>query len=189
MALAFRLVSRNSQLQNDVKLCGYRLLFVADNKVSFSTGKCVFPTHDRSGRFESKRWLLSSKSTQQNRVLPQINTPEYEDQIADFPQNLTAVNFKGLESSFPCVSKKYACSLSLSLSLSDPAITSLILVTVSCDWPHVFLFIFRVHPLKMLFILKELVELFFFSFQDQSRVIQSSLKSQLKLHLFRTAFL
>jgi len=130
MALAFRLVSRNSQLQNDVKLCGYRLLFVADNKVSFSTGKCVFPTHDRSGRFESKRWLLSSKSTQQNRVLPQINTPEYEDQIADFPQNLTAVNFKGLESSFPCVSKKYACSLSLSLSLILPSLAWYLLLLV-----------------------------------------------------------
>ena len=123
MAFAFRFVPRNIKHQSDVALCGHRLLRVAAKKLSYSTGKCVFPACNRSRQFESTRCLLSSKSTQQNRVLPQIDTPEYDDQIADFPQNFEAVNFKGLESSFPCVSKKYAislslCLLSLSLSLS-----------------------------------------------------------------------
>ncbi|KAK7094947.1 uncharacterized protein [Littorina saxatilis] len=105
MASAFRLLSRKLQLANDVTVCGCRLLFCSQNKVSFSTGGYFLQTTGIPPAGKPKP-SGSSNCSQQKEVFPQIDTPEYgDDQITEIPEGLESGMFKGLESSFPCVSR------------------------------------------------------------------------------------
>ncbi|KAK7505093.1 hypothetical protein BaRGS_00003663 [Batillaria attramentaria] len=106
MAYALRILPRTLTFSPESTLCGCRLL--ADSKVPFSTDR----HREASGRsrfFDSRRELSSTQPQQQrgqpiheeNITFPQIETPEYKGHIQDIDPSV----FKGLDSSFPCVSR------------------------------------------------------------------------------------
>lgn len=120
MAALFRFLSRSAKLAKDANGCGCRLLAAAPFSSSASKDS---QSKDRHGQSDQPARFLSSNESRKpamncagpNQPLPQVDFPNYEDESireADFStpfdnSGKPSPVFKGLDSSFPCVSRKY----------------------------------------------------------------------------------
>ena len=106
-AANFRALARTLLLANDATMCGNCRLLASgslNQKSPFSTNKRSLQASGSSTATNPK--LSPELETQSSRVLPQIETPDYENGISDFPEAFGASAFKGLETDFPCLSRK-----------------------------------------------------------------------------------